>query len=101
MSRFLFAAALTFAAPAYAQAGYFSAIEDLPIPPGFVEQAALPGFEGGEGRIVLAQAEGAPSGLEVRDFYYETLPQLGWAVSPQPDGALVFVRGRERLSFTV
>jgi hypothetical protein len=50
---------------------------------------------------VFVAAEGALTPLAVREFYYETLPQLGWSVSPQTDGALVFQRGREELSFTV
>lgn len=101
MSRVLFAAIFVCAASAHAQTAYFSAIEDLPLPPGFVEQEPAPGFAGHGGRIVLAFAEGDLPGLSVRDFYYEVLPQLGWSVSPRPDGALVFQRGRERLSFTV
>ena len=101
MSRAVFVAAFACAAPALAQTAYFAAIEDLPLPPGFIEREAAPGFVGEGGRLVLAFAEGELSGLAVRDFYYENLPQLGWSISPQPDGALVFQRGRERLSFTV
>lgn len=102
MSRFAFAAVVVFAAPAIAEARYFAAIDDLPMPPGFTEIAtAAESFAGAGGRIVLVQAEGEASVLTVRDFYYEALPQLGWGLSPQPDGALVFQRGRERLSFTV
>ena len=105
MSRFAFAAALACAAAAHAAAHaevrFFSAIEDVPLPPGFVERDAAPSFEGPGGRIVLAAAEGEAQGIVVRDFYYDSLPQLGWSVSPQPDEALVFQRGRERLSFTV
>ena len=100
MNRFAFAAALICASPAFADAAYFAAIEDLPLPPGFVERDAGAGFDSGEGRLVLAYAEGELSGVAVRDFYYDALPQLGWAVSPRPDGALVFQRGREELSFT-
>jgi hypothetical protein len=101
VSRFVFAVALVCAAPASADVAYFASIEDLPLPPGFVEDEAAMAFDGAEGRLVLAYAEGELSGLAVRDFYYEALPPLGWSVSPQPDGALVFVRGREQLSFTV
>jgi hypothetical protein len=49
---------------------------------------------------VIGFAEGALSAAAVRDFYSEALPRLGWSRSPQPDGGLVFQRGRERLSFT-
>lgn len=97
----VFASALICAAPALANVTYFAAIEDLPLPPGFAEREAPTAFDSAEGRLVLAYAEGELSGLAVRDFYYEALPPLGWSVSPQPDGALIFVRGREQLSFTV
>ena len=97
---FTFVAVL--AAPALAEAAYFSAIEDLPLPPGFSERASPgEGFGSDSGRIVLVSAEGTLAPLAVRDFYYEALPQLGWSVNPQTDGALVFQRGREQLSFTV
>lgn len=101
MSRFAFAAALLWASPVAADVNYFATIEDLPMPPGFAEQAPAQEFAGAGGRIVLGFAAGELSGLEVRDFYYENLPQLGWSVSPQPDGVLVFQRGRERLSFAL
>ena len=100
MSRALaFTSVLLCAAPA--EAAYFAAIEDLPLPPGFVERDAGATFESAEGRLVLVHAEGNIPGLAVRDFYYDALPPLGWSVSPQADGALVFQRGREQLSFTV
>lgn len=89
------------AAPAYAEGGFFAAVEDLPMPPGFVEGGEAVAFEGENGRIVVAHAVGEAGSLAVRDFYYDTLPQLGWAVSPQPDGVLLFQRGREALTFTV
>lgn len=102
MSRFALAFVAALTAPALAEAAYFAAIEDLPLPPGFTERASAgEGFAGDSGRIVLVSAEGALAPVAVRDFYYDTLPQLGWSVSPQTDGALVFQRGREQLNFTV
>lgn len=102
MSRVLFAAALIVAAPAFADTRYFAAIPDLPLPPGYAETSAGAAFESAEGRIITASAEGASRDLAaVRDFYEGCLPQLGWSVSPQADGVLVFQRGRERLSFTI
>jgi hypothetical protein len=101
MSRLVFTAALVCAAPAFADAAYFAAIEDLPLPPGFSEVAGEPSFETAEGRIVLAIADGRSSAAQISDFYSAALPQLGWAFSPNPDGALVFQRGRETLTFAV
>jgi hypothetical protein len=101
VNRFLAAAFFIAALSAAADAAYFASIEDLPLPPGFIESEAPSSFDSAEGRLVLAFAEGELSMLAVRDFYYEALPPLGWSVSPQPGGALVFQRGREQLSFTV
>jgi hypothetical protein len=101
VSRAVFTAAIICAAPAFADAAYFAEIEDLPLPPGFAEVAGEPSFEGAEGRIVFAIAEGRSSAVQIRDFYSAALPQLGWAFSPNPDGALVFQRGRETLTFAV
>lgn len=101
MSRAFFLAALFCAAPAFAEARYFSELSDVPLPPGFEERDTAVGFDGEGGRLVIARAEGAASEAAVRDFYAESLPQLGWAVSPRADGVLVFQRGRERLTFTI
>ena len=101
MTRFAFIAALICAAPAFAQTAYFTAIDDLPLPPGFSESAPPGVFESAEGALIAVSAEGAGEGAMVRDFYYETLPALGWAESQREDGVLEFRRGRERLMFTV
>lgn len=103
MSRgLLFAgAALMCAAPASGEARYFSALSDVPMPPGFAESDGAVGFDGASGRLVAARAIGDLSEAAVRDFYIACLPQLGWALSPRADGVLVFQRGRERLSFTL
>lgn len=97
VSRALFLAALIFAGPAIAETRYFARIPDLPLPPGLAEAEAAAGFDG-HGRIVFAEAVGRADGLAVRDFYYDTLPQLGWSESVE-EGAAVFQRGRERLMF--
>lgn len=103
MSRALFSVAAVFAcvAPAFAAAAYFSELSDVPLPPGFTERDTAVGFDGEGGRLVVAQAMGDLPPLGVRDFYTDALPQLGWALSPGNEDALVFVRGRERVSFTM
>lgn len=93
--------AVALAAPAFAQTAYFSAADDLPLPPGFAESAPPAVFEAAEGRIVALSAEGPGEGLAIRDFYYAALPPLGWAIGQRDDGALEFRRGRERLTFTL
>lgn len=101
MSRFAFLAALAIAAPASAQTQYFGEIDDLPMPEGFaIDGGAGALFAAGGARIVLAQARGAATPAAVREFYLSSLPALGWAFSPDPD-ALVFLRGRERLTLNI
>jgi hypothetical protein len=100
MSRVLFAAALIVAAPAFAETRYFSEMPDLPLPPGFTESGSATGFDGADGRLIMADATGANTAAQVRAFYSESLPALGWSLSPTSAEDLVFLRGRERLSLT-
>jgi hypothetical protein len=97
VSRFAFLAALIVAAPAFAEARYFSELPDLPLPPGFTETNTAAGFDGAHGRLVVADAMGVATSAQVQNFYAESLPALGWSVSPTNDGTIVFVRGREEL----
>lgn len=58
--------------------GFLSEVDDLPLAPGLVE---LPGgtlFDSPQGRIVEANARGNLLEVEARNFYDETLPELGW-----------------------
>ena len=57
---------------------FISTIEDLPLMPGLIEEAGGVVFDSPSGRIVEAFATGDVSEGAVRDFYSETLPQLGW-----------------------
>jgi hypothetical protein len=86
--------------PASAQAAFFSLIDDVPMPPGFSERAAPAVFDGGRGRLIIGFAQGQGAPLAVRDFYIETLPQLGWTVAGEV-GGLMFRRGREKLSLAI
>jgi hypothetical protein len=101
MSRAVLAAAIICVAPAWGQSRYFSELSDVPMPPGFTESDTAVGFDGARGRLVVARASGDLPEASVRAFYVESLPQLGWALSPRDDGVLVFLRGRERLSFAM
>jgi hypothetical protein len=77
------------------ESGFLSAYEDLPLPTGIVE---TPGsglsFDTPAGRIVEAYAGGPGKAAEVRGFYAETLPQLGWVKT----GADTYRRDDERLA---
>ena len=101
MSRALFAAIAVLAAPAIAEAQFFAAIADLPLAPGLSESAAGFGFGGDRGRLIMAEAEGDAAPEAVRAFYLATLPALGWSHSPEGEGMLVFLRGRERLTLSI
>jgi len=98
MSRFVFAAAIVFAAPAFAETTYFSAVEDIPLPSGFAES---PGWSMATeaGALTEARAEGPGGVADARAFYERSLPVLGWSLSVEGDGSLAFIRGRERLMF--
>ena len=71
-----------------APAAYSTVIEDLPLMPGMVEKTAdAVVFDKPGGRIVETVAESRASETEIRGFYAETLPSLGWeALSPSAYG---------------
>lgn len=88
------------ASPAFADTRYFAALEDVPLAPGLTEAAGFQ-FEEAGGRIIGATANGRATPAAVRAFYSDTLPALGWSQSPTGTDELVFLRGRERLTFSV
>lgn len=81
MTRFLctlFAAWLLAVTPA-AAGEFLSGFDDLPVMPGLsaVDGAGIV-FDTPAGRIIEGYAAGKVSRDQVRRFYGETLPQLGW-----------------------
>lgn len=97
-SALLFMAVLSQAASAQTAQRFFSLLPDMPVAPGLSEikdQSAV--FDKPEGRIVDIVAELAPKDLaSIRDFYAQTLPQLGW----RRLGPSAFTRGAEHLILT-
>tara|TARA_R110000824_G_scaffold118960_14_gene272061 strand:+ start:178348 stop:178755 length:408 start_codon:yes stop_codon:yes gene_type:complete len=97
-----------FAGEAYAQeqaSGYLDAVEDMPLMEGLSETG-----EGGivfdkpNGRIVRSIAEGRVTTANVRFFYTDTLPQLGWVRLKKLeliDDLLIFERETERLEIEI
>lgn len=58
---------------------YLSAIADLPLPDGLTEQPDKSTvFDAPLGRIITAYASGTIDADDVRDFYDDALPPLGW-----------------------
>ncbi len=84
------------AAPVPVSADAFvDGFEDLPLMPGLRNvPAASVSFDAAVGRIVVAFAEGGVRMSQVRAFYDETLPQLGWT----PNGAGRWTREGEVLT---
>jgi hypothetical protein len=98
--RKLFTLALILLCPALAGAAeaFLTAIEDVPLAPGLAEQAAGGMvFDSPTGRIVEAAASGPASADQIKAFYEQTLPQLGWTDS----GKLTFKRDNEILRLTI
>jgi len=84
--------------PALAVSGYSSIIEDLPLMQGMVEKpddAVI--FDAPDGRIVETIAEISASSADVKKFYAESLPPLGWSAVSDQD----FTRDTEILKLSV
>jgi hypothetical protein len=109
--RGLLCAALFALAPiaaAAAEGAFLAGVEDLPLMPGLAEVAgAATVFDAPQGRIVESYAAGAVTADEIRSFYAQTLPQLGWtaasptAANPSGAGQIVFRREGEQLSLEI
>jgi|SRR5687767_3244307 len=77
---------------------YFSAIADLPVADGLAEQQDKSTvFDAPLGRIVTAYATGSVDAEDVRDFYDDALPSLGW----EKTGEGTFHRKAETLKIDV
>lgn len=86
-------------------AGYLDAVEDMPLMEGLTETGdGGIVFDKPNGRIVRSIAEGHVSATDVRRFYTDTLPQLGWQRKKKLElinDLLVFERETERLEIEV
>lgn len=75
----LLAGVIALTSAALADGNFVTEIEDLPLMPGLTqppESGVV--FDKAAGRIVEAYAVGDIAAGEVRQFYDQTLPQLGW-----------------------
>ena len=83
---------------AAAETGYSGVIEDLPLMPQMAERTdeALV-FDKPNGRIVEIGADVAASVGEIRNFYRDALPPLGWKILSENS----FSRDNEMLEITV
>ncbi len=76
-----------------ADSTFLKEVDDLPLAPGLVEQPGGTLFDAPQGRIVEASAQGPVMEVEARQFYDESLPQLGW----QQVGSSTYQRDKEVL----
>jgi len=77
---------------------YFSEIADLPVADGLTEQKDKSTvFDAPLGRIITAYATGKVDADDVRDFYDNALPSLGW----EKTGEGTFHRKAETLKIDV
>lgn len=105
MRNILFCLSVLLVLPLAVQAeAYLSSIDDLPLAHGVVELAdGAMIFDKPEGRIVQVTAlrGGASTPALIRQFYMNTLPNLGWKNSAQAPGSLTFTRKGEILRITL
>jgi hypothetical protein len=94
----LLIALLAFAPLAQADGGFLSGQADLPLMPGLTEDAdnAMV-FDSQEGRLAQFTARGKVAADKIKQFYADTLPQLGW----EAQGSGRFVREKEQLRLIV
>lgn len=84
--------------PALAESAYLADIDDLPLAPGLIEDPnARVSFDKPAGRIVEAAAAGDTTSQDVRGFYNQTLPGLGWV----PRGPALWQRNGESLAIRI
>ncbi len=98
----LFVFAILNARQVSADKSFFSVISDLPVMPGLSEvTGSAVKFSTPQGRILEISASGKSGAKlrenDVRSFYLQTLPQLGW--EPSNDGS--WVREDERLRLAI
>ena len=81
---------------------YLTAVTDLPLPPGLVEEVdAGVNFDKPEGRIVEALARGAVAKADVAAFYRAALPGLGWKPLVDDQAGSRWQRGGEILTVDI
>jgi len=92
--------ALFLLCPALAVAGesFLAEIEDVPLAPGLTEPPnSGMVFDSPSGRIVEASAAGEAAPDQIRAFYAQALPQLGWTVA----GDQLYRRDNETLKIAL
>ena len=84
--------------------GYLDMVEDMPLMDGLVETGeGGVAFDKPAGRIIRSTATGDLAPSDIRSFYENALPPLGWKLtgSDVSGNALTFERDGERLEIEV
>ena len=101
----LLCCALLFAPLSAHAQGFLDAVEDMPLMEGLAETGdGGIVFDKPAGRIVRSVAEGDVAPSDVRAFYVETLPQLGWTRAAEYEligELLLFRREGEQLEIQI
>jgi hypothetical protein len=85
-----------------AESAFVEGFEDLPLMSGLTQEPdSLTSFDSPYGRIVETYASGSADAIQVRLFYNQTLPQLGWQPVLTKGPALSFRREGEDLSIAI
>lgn len=85
-----------------AESAFVEGFEDLPLMDGLTQEPdTLTSFDSPYGRIVETYASGRADAVQVRLFYTQTLPQLGWQPVLTSGPALSFRREGEDLSIAI
>lgn len=103
LSYIIIISGILFSFEARADDSFIDGMEDVPLAPGFVQaQADTISFGGVDSHfleaVLVSENESAIN--TYRQYYLETLPQLGWKLSQEQNFKLVFYRGEETLEIT-
>lgn len=83
-----------------AKAAFVEGLEDFPIPEG-LEQIENANLNFGNEEIRLIEAYMTSNSLnfeQIKKFYKETLPQLGWKLNKESTKELIFERPKENVT---
>ena len=81
---------------------YVLGTEDIPLFGGLelIEEESS-NFDAITGNIVISKYTSNSKAMSVKDFYKNTLPQLGWKLSKDTKNKILFVREKDKLEILV
>ncbi len=83
-------------------AEYVSGTEDVPLLPGLIQlKDDVTNFDTASGNIVISTYSGKMSAGKVKEFYLETMPQLGWILISSSKDKLSYKRKNDSLEIFI